>query len=211
MTRIEPYNTMFAGHTLSPIVDVGSVTCWCLSNSGNLNRSRDVQITSSPMGMTIMTRMGQFRAWSSDIPLTDFVGELTSEYLASKFLTLQWTREAAERHFWYLVGKLEAACVDGEDDACDIVEDMRNKHTRDLSIFESEGGWQKGLAQELDAMLCGIGRFADPMIEAHESIPPLGYDADEVAQLVAIHNRFRETFVALYRVVGDELIRREIG
>lgn len=207
MNPTEHYVTMLAGHTLAVIVDDGPVRCWWLKHYEINGPSAAVSTTAHG---TILIEVGT-RQWTGTIPLSDFVGELDPGYLATKFLKKQWTRASAERHFAGLIRKLELLATDGLDDAAESAAELRRLRRLEPSMFDSHGEWEKNLASELDALVNGIGRFDDPMIDASERTPPLEYVADDVARLTAIHGRFRELFMAAYRLEDGEVIKREVG
>ena len=48
------------------------------------------------------------------------------------------------------------------------------------------------------------------MIDASDRTPPLEYVADDVARLTAIHGRFRDLFMAAYRLDDGEVVKREV-
>jgi hypothetical protein len=205
---IAHYITMFAGHTLAVIVDDRPVKCWSI-RPPNITDFNSVMVTATPAGV-VLQRIDRKRGMPSDIPLTGFVGELDPGYLAEKFLTKQWTRESAARHFEALIRKLELLATDGHEDAAESAAELRRLRLRDTTMFDSHGEWEKNLASELDSLIDGIGRFDDPMIDASDRTPPLEYVADDVARLTAIHGRFRDLFMAAYRLEDGEVVKREV-
>lgn len=205
MDRIKHFRAMLAGHKLKAIAD-GPVPCWRLSRP-ETNRLA-VVITATPEGVVIQCSE-QDKGKASSVPLSEFVGELDSGYLANRFLTKRWSRTAAEAHLEGLIQKLEQlGIVEQCDDASSTADDLRRWRNVDSSLFDSKTDWQRVLGRELGDMLNGVGRFDDPMIEASEAYPPKEFNADEVARLVAIHERFSELFRAAYRLDGETYTSR---
>lgn len=208
MDRTAHFNTMYAGHGLEPVVEDGPVPCWRLTHPST--DAHDVFVTATPKGVVIQCQE-QRSGRTSDVPLSDFVGELTPDYLARKFLKRVWTRASAEECFEALIQKLDRLGIDAmNDDATEMAAALRQKRDRSVTMFDSAGDWQRELAQEIRSMVQGIGWFDDPLVRVSDTRPELGYPDEDVARLVAIHGRFRELFMATYRLVDGVPVRRSL-
>lgn len=133
--------------------------------------------------------IGYERAW--------FAGQLSPEYLASKFLTHKWSCEVA-------VEKLRWMASDEYD--------LDNRETR-RALLELANHVE---CSEADQSVI-YERFLDLGLETADGIPGWGYDPNEAARLVAIQRKFAELwakrtaeprFVAIQRRIAELLAMR---
>ncbi len=201
MNSTEHLLKVFAGHELETVVEDGPVPCWRLTRPDAPNA--DVLITSTPGGIVLQCKgLGLKKGRTSDMTLGSFVGELEPDYLASKFLTRKWCPITAAVHFSGLLRKIEA---DGDEDDWNLADKLRAKRRTDSSIFDSMELWYAGLSADLDPLV----ERDSPLLDRGDITPPAEYPSEQIHLLTALHTRFRETFMAAYRLVGDKPVRRE--
>ena len=201
MNPAEHNKLMFTGHEL--VED--QAQCWHLRNPENPHNPVTVTVTDDGVMLQYPWHPG---GQVTKMRLADFVSEITPEYLAGWFLRKRWSRVGAEKHYDALVQQMEQLGIDGIDEGYQMAEELRDRKQLRPEMFDSIVQWQKHLGDLLEEMINGIGRFSDPLIEADEAYPSPEHDPDEVSKLAAIHDRFRELFMASYRIRDGKAVRR---
>jgi hypothetical protein len=116
----------------------------------------------------------------AEMDLTTFVGELTPDYLAEQFLV--WQPDLAD-------DRLRAAITDKEQEA-------------EHGDHEAEAE-----AERLDTL--GAAACVSPDTWQETELDPLaGYDRTWLDRLIAVHDRFRETYLAEFRLVDGRSVPR---
>ena len=165
---------MFSQHILDAIIESPQVSCYLLRRPGT--RVNLVQITATPEGICIQGDLvpGEGHGICARKSLFWFVGDLSADYLASKFLATAWhPRIAVETMRSWVVGE---DCPEGTDidGLCSVADDGDQSRLRDL----------------LDA--AGI--------DTSDGLPGWGYDPDAVNLL----HRIQVAFAAAWRALAQQ-------
>jgi len=207
VNRAEYFNAMFSRHELEVVTEGGPVQCWRLARPNTDTNA--MLITATPEGVVIQY-VKEKAGKTSTMDLATFVSETDACWLADQFLTKQWSPEAARGHLKGML--LTLMMVEAETEtyhiiASDLAASLRHKREHEPQLFDSAAEWQKNLSEELDAMI-GVDQYGDQLIDESEAFPPLTFDAEDVAQLCAVHDRFRDLFMARYRIVAGQPVLR---
>jgi hypothetical protein len=182
MTRDEllaMYDTSFADHVLTPIVDTGPVLCWRMARPGT--RCYLVQLTFTAEGTVIQGDAVIGHNGAVSVPgygLWWFVGRPSSGYLAEKFLPRVWCDDVAEEYIAEMVKELRD---DADNRLADEIEQA------------SHGDWSRcGYCDSFRAIVEREGFDCETAWPGHH------YDAADWAMLATVQRTFARLFRAYY-------------
>ena len=161
------------------------VSMYLLKKPGTWNYS--CQITFSPAGIAIqgdITPEDNNGSCSRGKSLEWFAGELSPDYLASKFLRRKWSEELCKRDLNRRIGEAqelyEVQKADNDERAEDTSAELEQLHRLHLAAFFGEHNFYQACERE---------GFDDG-----DDLPGWGYAPQEVAILAAIQQTFRRLY-----------------
>jgi hypothetical protein len=159
--------------------DEPGALCWHLRHPTSEHHPMTVTVTDEG----IMLQYPGVR--HTRMSLSGFVGELDPKYLASKFIT--WDPNEANEALTAFIGNLEQQACNGDLEAENALERIHNLTG--------------------DGKACSTPEDWGDRIESFDDLSPLaGYPGAD--KLIALHARFRETFLATYKLVDGKPVRQ---
>lgn len=199
--NLDQYKPLVAQHKLEAVQDVGPVKCWRLFDTSNPHR--DMEVTITPSGVTLVCNAFRKPVMHSGFTLTEWVSESNPKYLARRLLFKEWDPQVAEDYLTEIkatVGlyALSEKDPDRKQNARNIHDEIAEGIENNLFCFDTALTWQRDVGAILEDVVNG------DFMDSSEVHPSEVYRADQVGLLAAYHDRFRALFMQQYDTLDNE-------
>ena len=168
---------MFAGYKLVPVEQDGPDRSWKLTHP--TKPPVMVMASMTHRGLAFLTEKNPYQG---QVTLQEFIGELDPAYLADKFL--RWFPRKAQFYLSRTRLHKGLAASDGDGEAA---EEIRFIDQQTGETMASAHVWRQQGSE-------------------YNWSPLAGYDELELATVLSVHNQFRKTFNAQFRLTDESIV-----